>query len=209
MPRDWHAWYGEYDDPDSSLSRRLAVVRRELGAVLAARRPGPVTLLSLCAGDGRDTLPVLAAADTQVSAVLVELDPDLAETARREAAALGLDVDVRTDDAGLVAAWVDVVPVDVLMLCGVLGNVSDDDARRIVTGAALVLQRGGTMIWTRGDRGSGAEDPGEWVRRLLLEAGWDERSFVRPDDATYRVGVHTWNGIASGVLAGTLFSFAS
>ena len=84
MPLDWHAWYGEYDDPDSSLSRRLAVVRRELGAVLAARRPGPVTLLSLCAGDGRDTLPVLAAADTQVSAVLVELDPDLAGTARRE-----------------------------------------------------------------------------------------------------------------------------
>jgi hypothetical protein len=206
MARDWHTWYGEYDDPDSSLSRRLAVVRSELAGVLAAR-PEPVTLLSLCAGDGRDTLPVLAAAETQVSAVLVELDADLAETARREAAALGLDVDVRTDDAGLVAAWADVVPLDVLMLCGVLGNVSDDDARRIVTGAALVLQRGGTMTWTRGNHGSGAEDPAESVRRLLLEAGWEERSFVRPDDASYRVGVHTWNGIASGVLAGTLFSF--
>ena len=204
MARDWHAWYAEYDDPESSLSRRLAVVRNELAGVLAARTE-PVTLLSLCAGDGRDTLPVLAAAGTQVSAVLVELDPDLAETARREAAALGLDVDVRTDDAGLVAAWVDVVPVDVLMMCGVLGNVSDDDARRIVTGAALMLQRGGTMIWTRSDRGS--EDPSEWVRSLLLEAGWEERSFVRPDDASYRVGVHTWNGIASGVLADTLFSF--
>ena len=204
MARDWHAWYAEYDDPESSLSRRLAVVRSELAGVLAART-APVTLLSLCAGDGRDTLPVLAAADTQVSAVLVELDPDLAETARREAAALGLDVDVRTDDAGLVAAWLDVVPVDVLMMCGVLGNVSDDDARRIVTGAALMLQRGGTMIWTRSDRGS--EDPSEWVRSLLLEAGWEERSFVRPDDASYRVGVHTWNGIASGILADTMFSF--
>jgi hypothetical protein len=206
MARDWHAWYGEYDDPDSELSRRLAVVRGELAAVLADRS-GPVTLLSLCAGDGRDTLPVLASSKTPASAVLVELDPDLAEAARREVAALGLDVDVRTDDAGLVAAWADVVPVDVLMLCGVLGNVSDDDARRIVTGAALMLQRGGTMIWTRADHGPAGEDPSEWVRRLLLDAGWEERSFVRPDDASYRVGVHTWNGVAPGILAGTLFSF--
>src|SRR5215218_6687898 len=156
MARDWHAWYGEYDDPDSELSRRLAVVRGELAAVLADRS-GPVTLLSLCAGDGRDTLPVLASSKTPASAVLVELDPDLAEAARREVAALGLDVDVRTDDAGLVAAWADVVPVDVLMLCGVLGNVSDVDARRIVTGAALMLQRGGTMIWTRADHGPAGE----------------------------------------------------
>jgi hypothetical protein len=93
------------------------------------------------------------------------------------------------------------------MLCGVLGNISDDDARRTLTGAALMLQRGGTMIWTRGDQGHGDEDPSEWVRRLLLDAGWEERSFERPDDASYRVGVHTWNGIASGSIAGTLFSF--
>ena len=206
MARDWHAWYGDYDDPDSELSRRLAVVRRELAAVLADRT-GPVTLLSLCAGDGRDTLPVLASSSATVSAVLVELDPDLAEAGRRQAAALGLDVDVRTDDAGLVAAWADVVPVDVLMLCGVLGNVTDDDARRILTGAALMLQRGGTMVWTRGNRGSGEEDPSEWLRGLLLEAGWEERSFVRPDDASYRVGVHTWQGISSGFLADRLFAF--
>ena len=206
MARDWHAWYGAYDDPDSELSRRLAVVRGELAAVLADRA-GPVTLLSLCAGDGRDTLPVLAASTTPVSAVLVELDPDLAETGRRQAAALGLEVDVRTDDAGVVAAWADVVPVDVLMLCGVLGNVSDHDARRILTGAALMLQRGGTMIWTRGNHGSGDEDPSEWLRGLLLDAGWEERSFVRPDDASYRVGVHTWQGISSGFLADRLFSF--
>jgi hypothetical protein len=206
MARDWHAWYGDYDDPESPLSRRLAVVRSALAGVLAART-GPVSLLSLCAGDGRDTLPVLASSQGPVSAVLVELDPDLAEEGRRQAAALGVSVDIRTDDAGQVAAWLDVVPVDVLMLCGVLGNVSDDDARRILAGAALMLQRGGTMIWTRGNHGSGEEDPGEWVRSLLVDAGWEERVFVRPDDASYRVGVHTWNGIASGVLAGTLFSF--
>ena len=101
----------------------------------------------------------------------------------------------------------DVVPVDVLMLCGVLGNVSDDDARRILTGAALMLQRGGTMIWTRGNRirWRGPERVGP--QACLLDAGWEERSFVRPDDASYRVGVHTWKGIASGFLADRLFAF--
>jgi hypothetical protein len=206
VDRDWHAWHGAYDDPESSLSRRLAVVREELDGLLA-EMPGPVTLLSLCAGDGRDTLPVLASSTAPVSAVLVELDPDLAEAARLEAAALGLDVDVRTDDAGLVAAWMDAIPVDVLLLCGVLGNISDDDVRRTLTGATLMLQRGGTMIWTRGSQGPGTDDPSEWVRGLLRDAGWEERSFVKPDDASYRVGVHTWNGIASGSIADRLFAF--
>ena len=150
---------------------------------------------------------MLASSSAHVSAVLVELDPDLAEAARRDAAALGLDVDVRTDDAGLVAAWMDAVPVDVLMLCGVFGNITDDDIRRTVGAVPLMMQRGGTMIWTRGSDGSETDDPGDWVRSLLLDAGWEERSFVRPDDASFRVGVHPWQGISSGVLADRLFAF--
>jgi hypothetical protein len=59
MARDWHAWHDEYDDPASSLSRRLVVVRRQVDAILRAR-PGPTRLVSMCAGDGRDVLPVLA-----------------------------------------------------------------------------------------------------------------------------------------------------
>jgi hypothetical protein len=206
MARDWHAWHQEYDDPASSLSRRLGVVREELTKVLG-ERTGPVQLLSLCAGDGRDTLPVLAASPAEVSAVLVELDPELAAAARRAAAALGVAVDVRTDDAGLVAAWADAVPVDVLMLCGVFGNISDDDVRRTLAAAPLMLQRGGTVIWTQGNQGAGGEDRSEWVRTLLSGPGWEERSVTKPDDASFRVGVHTWDGIASGVLANRLFAF--
>ena len=28
--RDWHAWHDAYDDPGSSLARRLAVVRARI-----------------------------------------------------------------------------------------------------------------------------------------------------------------------------------
>ncbi len=110
MGRDWGEWYDEYDDPASSLSRRLADVRRLLAADLDARAAAgqrSVRLLSLCAGDGRDTIPVLAARpDLDVDACLVELDPVLADAARAAATAAGVEVDVRTADAGAF----DVVP---------------------------------------------------------------------------------------------------
>jgi hypothetical protein len=60
VSRDWHEWYRDYDDATSSLSRRLGVVRSQLASLLAAAAPGPVRLLGLCSGNGRDTLPVIA-----------------------------------------------------------------------------------------------------------------------------------------------------
>jgi hypothetical protein len=51
--RDYLAWHDQYDNPGSSLPRRLQMVRDVLDAELDARR-GTVHVLSLCAGDGRD-----------------------------------------------------------------------------------------------------------------------------------------------------------
>jgi hypothetical protein len=72
---DWLSWHAPYDDPGSSLSRRLALVRGHVTQWLDSTT-GPVTVLSACAGDGRDLLGVLSArADRdQVSATLVEMD---------------------------------------------------------------------------------------------------------------------------------------
>jgi len=211
MSRDWQAWHEQYDDPASSLSRRLAVVREQLALALTSRG-GHARLLSLCAGDGRDTLAVLAEDGRDVDVTLVELDGDLADAARRDAAARGLAVDVRTGDAGLAATWTDVVPVDVLMLCGVFGNVRDDDVRRTVRALPLLLTSGGTVIWTRGravpdDPSEVDGDPAAWVRGLFGGPGWEERGFVQPDDAGFRVGVHTWHGTSTGAAPARLFSF--
>ena len=99
--RDYLEWHELYDDPGSSLSRRLALVRDVLHAGLEIRS-GPVRVLSLCAGDGRDILGVLAARDdaARVSATLVEVLPSLVERARRAAADVGADVEVVAADAG-------------------------------------------------------------------------------------------------------------
>jgi hypothetical protein len=214
--RDWHEWHEQYDDPASSLSRRLADVRRLLGADLDARAASgesSVRLLSLCAGDGRDTIPVLAARpDLEVDACLVELDPELADAARSAAADAGLDLEVRTADAGSFDAIRDRLMEDVLMLCGIFGNLSDADVTHTIAAVRTMLAPGGAVIWTRGNRvpddpTSHGADLAEWVRGLFVAAGFEEVAFVKPADASYRVGVARLVTPSAVPLPARLFSF--
>jgi hypothetical protein len=195
MARDWHAWYAQYDDPSSSLSRRLEVVRARLADVLATRG-WPAQVISMCSGDGRDTLPVLAGLGPKFAALLVELDPDLASAARLEAARLRLTrVLVRNEDAGTTDAYRGWTPADVVLACGVFGNITDDDVERTIRALPGLLTDHGVVIWTRGSRvpqdpTEVSGDPSEHVRALFADAGFAELSFDRPEDAGFRVGVH-------------------
>ena len=126
----------------------------------------------------------------------------LAETARTTARDLGLDrVEVRTADAGTTDSYAGAGPADVLLACGVFGNVTDDDVAVTVARMPSLMAAGGHVIWTRGCRvpedPTGFDgDPSEYVRGLLRIVGFEEVAFVRPDDAGFRVGVHRWPGPA-------------
>ena len=106
--RDYVAWHDAYDDPQSSLSWRLSIVRSWIERVLD-EYSSPVRVLSVCAGDGRDVLGALAlrpdVADADVT--MLEIDPVLAARARQQAADLHprTRVDVRVADAGDPAAY--------------------------------------------------------------------------------------------------------
>jgi hypothetical protein len=190
--RDWVAWHDAYARPASSLARRLEVVRAAVARALDEAPPGPLNLVSLCAGDGRDTLPVLATHPRggDVRARLVELEPALVAAARASAAELGLGgVEVVEGDAGLVDAVLDRLPADLLLVCGVLGNVPPADTRRTVAAVPGMLAEGGVVVWTRGRSSDGAE-PSVLVKRALVAAGLEEVSFTWPQDVPFRVGVH-------------------
>ncbi|WP_308406680.1 hypothetical protein [Streptomyces sp. AC555_RSS877] len=90
---DWHVWHGDYDGPASFLGRRLDVVQERIGLALEASPPGPLRVVSICAGQGRDLLGVLPGHPRRgdVVARLVELDPRNVAEARRVATSLGLD----------------------------------------------------------------------------------------------------------------------
>jgi hypothetical protein len=211
MSTDWQAWHRDYDDPGSPVSQRLLQVRAHLTAALDAV-PGRPRLLNLCSGDARDTVPVLAALDRPVDACAVELDPDLAETARRAASESGVDLEVRTGDAADPTTYADRLPVDVLMLVGVLGNVSDVDGETTVRAAASMLSPGGIVLWTRSNRfrsepSHDFADPAEWIRDRFAAHGFVNEEYVVPAEGSWRLGVARLPTPAPDRLPARLFTF--
>jgi hypothetical protein len=203
VTRDWVGWHQGYDVAESSLARRLVVVQGYLGDALAAAKR-PVRLLSICAGDGRDVLPVLAGRPG-VRAVLIEISPELSRRARDR----GLPgVEVMTADAGATATYAGLEPADILLACGVFGNVSDEDMRRTVAALPALTSPGATVIWTRG-RGDGDADRSADVRARFRAEGYHEVAFCAPDDARFRVGVARRPGLGRVPLpsAARLFTF--
>jgi hypothetical protein len=205
--RDWARWHDAYDDPASSLSTRLALVQAHLSAALTAAPAGPIRLVSLCAGQGHDVIGVLPDHPRRddVTAVLVESDPRNAGLARDRAASLA-NVTVLEADAGIVAGYADALPAEVLLLCGIFGNVSDEDIRRTAGAAAAMCVAGGTVIWTRHRR---PPDLTGQIRSWFAAAGFDEVAFDSPPTATLTgVGVHRLPAAVSARLpAGRLFTF--
>jgi hypothetical protein len=188
---DWLAWHAAYDDPASSLSARLQAVRSRLAEALSAAPRGRLHLLSLCAGQGRDVIGVLPLhpRGADVRAVLIESDPRIAAVARRSAAEAGLPgVEVREVDASVAVNFADVLPADVLLLCGIFGNVSERDIRRIVAAAPGLCAAGATVLWTRNRR---PPDLTPSIREWFAKAGFEEAAFDEVGGETFgSVGVH-------------------
>ena len=184
------AWHQAYEDPASRLSVRLRVVQEQLRRALD-ERPGRVRIVSMCAGEGRDVIAVLADHDRRadVTARLVELDARNVEVARQAVNSAGLDnVEVVCADAALTDSYTGAVPADVVMACGVFGNISEDDIKRTIEHLPELCAAGATVIWTR--YGGPERDVAQDVRRWLDERGFEEIAFEASDEHVYRVGVH-------------------
>ena len=202
--RDWSAWHREYDAPDSRLAQRLRVVQGLIREALDRFPPGPIRALSVCAGEGRDLLGVLAdhPRAKDVRARLVELSPELAATAAAHAPP---GVEVVCGDASTTNAYAGAVPANLVLVCGVFGNVSDGDIRNTVRSLPLLCAPGATVVWTRHRR---APDRTPDIRAWFGEAGFQELAFVGSDTWLFGVGAHRLVGAPHPYVADvTLFSF--
>jgi hypothetical protein len=187
---DWLDWHGRYNDPHTGLSQRLTVVQRFIREALDRQPAGEVAIVSACAGQGRDLLPVLAdhPARKRVRARLIELDPRNAGSARAFARNAELDrVEVVTTDASETNAYLGAVPADLILMCGVFGNVSDEDVERTVRMLPGFCAREAFVVWTRGRR---LPDLTPEIRRWFGAAGFEERAFESPGPDSYSVGMH-------------------
>lgn len=175
------------------LARRLTVVQDRIRDALDGCPPGPVRVVSMCAGQGRDLLGVLAdhPRRAEVSVRLVELDPRNAQIASTTAAAAGLaGCEVVVADAGLTDSYAGVVPADLVLACGVFGNITDADIERTVSFLPQLCATGATVIWTRHRR------PPDLVPTLcgwLSDRGFDQLWVSDPGER-FGVGAHRFGG---------------
>jgi hypothetical protein len=210
--RDWYAWHADYDRPGSALARRLEQVRERIRVALDAAPPGPLRAISLCAGQGRDLIGALAGHPRRadVTARLVELDPRNTAVARRLAAEAGLPaVQVVTGDAALTSQYADLVPADLVLACGLFGNMINAHIEATIGYCAQLCATGGTVIWTRGRQARGAPDLVPQVCAWFEERGFD-RQWVCDPQFTYCVGAHVFTGTPAPLATdAVMFAFTS
>jgi hypothetical protein len=206
---DWLDWHDRYDDPHTGLPERLAVVQGFIRGVLERRPAGDLRVVSTCAGQGRDLLPVLAGHPRRdrVRARLIELDPRNAALARDLAREAGLDrVEVVTADASETNAYLGAVPADLVLMCGVFGNISDEDVATTVRLLPGFCTPEAVVVWTRGRRRRRDLTPA--IRQWFDEAGFEERAFESPGHDSYSVGMHQLTGEPVPLQSGRrLFTF--
>jgi hypothetical protein len=206
--RDWAEWHREYDDPGSLLSRRLELVQGHLRAELDRAPAGDIRLISLCAGQGRDVIGVLAGHPRRgdVRARLVELDERNVAFARQAARAAGLDgVEVLRADAGVTDVCVGAVPAEIVVVCGVFGNISVSDIQATVAALPSLCAPGALVLWTRH---RGTPDLTPTIRSWFGEAGFREEAFDVSQDGFMAVGAHRLTGEPAALMPGQrLFTF--
>ncbi len=82
-------------------------------------------------------------------------------------------------------AYAGAVPADLVLACGVFGNVPDADVEATVRLLPRLCAPGATVVWTR--------DPGQPtiigpIEGWLREAGFATEPFVMPDDRGFGAG---------------------
>ena len=142
----------------------------------------------------------------RVRGCLVELEPRNADAARANLASAGLSrVDVICADAALTDRYADYAPADLVLVCGVFGNISDRDIEQTIASLPMLCASGATVVWTRHRR---PPDATPAIRGRLAEAQFEELSFDAPAGPHYSVGTHRYDGAPVALEPGIrLFEF--
>ncbi len=196
MPKDWFEWHDLYNT-EAKLQQRLQIVREYISYSLDASPPGIIRVVSVCAGDGRDLLGALEnhPRAKDVHARLVELNPQLVERGRATIESLGLakQIELINGDATISDNYVGAVPADIVIVCGVFGNLADEaELNRLLGNLSFLSKQGAFVLWTRGH--SNGIPYSETVRKFLRSAGFEEVNFKLTATRDMGVGIHRYKG---------------
>ena len=185
-------------------------MQRHLRAELDHAPFGDIRLISLCAGQGRDVIGVLAGRRRRddVRARLIELDERNIAAARQAAVAAGLDgVELLQADAGTTDAYTGAVPAQIVVACGIFGNITASDIETTVATLPSLCAAGALVLWTRHRM---PPDLTPAIRSWFREAGFREEAFDLSRDGFMSVGAHRLTGEPAALIQGhRLFTFAA
>ena len=140
---------------------------------------------------------------------LVELDERnvaVARQAAQAAQAAGLHgVEVLQADAGITDACAGAVPAQVVVACGIFGNITGSDIQATVAALPSLCAPGALVVWTRHRR---PPDLTPAIRSWFGEAGFREEAFDTSADGFMSVGAHRLAGEPAALALGQrLFTF--
>jgi hypothetical protein len=95
-------------------------------------------------------------------------------------------LEVLETDAATSDAYEPFVPADIVLACGILGNVSDADIENTVRTLSMLCNRGAAVIWTHH-----REEPDKTrdIRTWFVDAGFEELAFDAPEsEKLYGIG---------------------
>ena len=193
---EWNDWHDAYQDTTSELAGRMMAVRQHVAAIVADAPAGPVTVLSICGGQGRELIGALEdhPRKTDVRGRLVELDGDNTAFAARWSAEVGLTgLEIVTGDASLSAAYEGLAPIDLVVISGVFGHLSNDDRLHLIDFTRQLCHAGTGVVWTSHQSHDG---PAEWLRRAFREREFEEleHAVVPGDDFQLTVTRSVYTG---------------
>lgn len=94
-------------------------------------------------------------------------------------------------DAARLGAYEEAAPADLVLLCGVFGNIPDDDVRRTMAALPMLCSAGATVIWTRHRR---VPDLTDDISRWFDDNGFTAVDFTSPGPGRFGAGTHRFDG---------------
>ena len=174
---DWNDWYQQYES-FPSLQARLRIVQQQISAALDECPSGPVRIVSLCAGDGRDLSGALQHHPRRNEVTASLLDSDLKSIHRGEVAAhaagLGGQLRFIHADATLAGNYAGAVPADLVLLSGFLGHLHHQDIPGLIRSLPMFCRTGGWVIWNRHLVLYDGREQVRLIRELFQQAAFKE-----------------------------------
>ncbi|MNQ86568.1 hypothetical protein D3C85_1017660 [compost metagenome] len=140
-----------------------------------------------------------------VHSYLVEIDAKLARESERTASDKGLqNVTVVNGDASLLRIYSDVIPADLILLCGIFGNITNEDILNTIESLAQLSKQGTRVVWTRNLR---HPEVVPMIRHSFIANDFKEVDYRTTSDDLYAIGIYEFQGLPQRLNDARLFKF--